>query len=352
MADLMTDRNRARSSGIVASFNQSAYIEESVLSLAPQVDELVVVDDCSEDDSVERVQSLGLSNVRILSMTQRSGVSRACNLAIESTDAEIIVFQGGDDRSLPGRVERHIADLGDREVMVSASMPSIIDSRGLALTGTVAEEFATPPPSDDPLRRMVFDGNFICAPTTAMRRADYLNLGGYPVGIDLLQDHALWLRALSVGRLAISTQSFAEYRKHGTNTSRSYVGVDSPRKRRHAAELEYLITSFIEQAPDDVLNRLSAAVGLDVFAEDPESRLASRALLLLTHDNRVVQRRGLNLLFRLVQEVGSWESLAALSVTPQLLDVLSQAVDHEGSGDVELALRSASQLAKNMAANR
>jgi glycosyltransferase involved in cell wall biosynthesis len=344
-------RGRPRHAGIIASFNQAVYIEESVISLAPQVDEIIVADDCSTDDSVERILALGIDTVRILRMEERVGVSRACNLAAESTSAHIIVLQGGDDRSLPGRVNQHVLDFDRSDVTLSASLPSIIDSRGHTLNGNVADEFTVLQPGEDPLQRLIFGGNFICAPTAAMRREDFLDMGGYPVGIDLLQDHALWLKALSVGKLALSTRPLVEYRKHGTNTSRSYVGLDSPRRRRHAAELEYVITSFIESAPDDTLDRLCTRVGLDIRVTDESSRLASRSFLLLTHNSRVIQRRGLNLLLGLVKQLASWELLARFGVNKELLESLAQVVDHENSGDIARAFQTASSL-RDRAVNR
>lgn len=342
----MREPTQAKTAGIVASYNQAPYIEEAVTSLATQVDELIVVDDCSEDDSVDRVSALRLPNVHILQMQQRSGVSEACNAAVELSNAEIVVLQGGDDRSLAGRVQQHIEDFTEPGIVVSSSLPVIINARGERVGGTVAQEFATPEPWEDTLFRLVFSGNYVCAPAAAMRRADYLALGGYPVGIDLLQDYGLWLKALSVGQIKISAEPHVEYRKHATNTSRSYVGVDSHRQRRHAAELEYLVTAFLEAAPDPVLDRLNARAGLDIRPSDQMSRLASRALLLLSHDNRVLRRRGLHLIFTMLEQAGSWGPVAQFSITPAVVEHYAQAVDHESGGDVAQALLTATKLAQ------
>lgn len=334
---------RSTVGGIIASYNQAAFIEEAVASLAHQVDEVVVVDDHSSDDTALRVTNLRLANVRLISLAQQGGVSAAFNRAVEESSAEILLIQGGDDRSLPGRAATQRRALDDSGVALAVSTPAIMGSDGVPLPSLTAQEFAPPELNQDPLAKLFFSGNFICAPSAAMRRADYLRWGGFAVGVDLLQDYGLWLNAVSHGHLVWSHDPLVVYRKHPGNTSRSYVGIDSVRRRRHAAEREYLLSSFVESADSAIVSRLAAYAGLAADLGSPDAVDVGRALVMLSHGERAVQRRGLHLLFGLVGKQTGAEAVRAAGVGKVELDSFAQMVDHDATGDINRALRVAGE---------
>ena len=325
--------------GIIATYDQEIFIEEAVNSLAGQVDELIVVDDFSGDRTFAVLQSMvGHENLRVLRNDRRMGVSASFNRAVFASTADIVVIQGGDDRSLPGRVElsRHLLD--DPSVALVSGIPAVIDSQGRRLPDQLASEFLAGADQRDTLSTLLFDGNFICAPSTAMRRTDYLLLGGFRVGLDLLQDYALWLELAERGRFAVTDRPIVEYRKHGMNLSREYVGLNSLKRRRHAAELEFIIDRFLRLAQPvslDILARHALIDFANFSARDPRDRVA---LIELAHPNKMIRRRGVARLFEIVGEVDGERHLSLLGLEMSDLSRLSADADHENLEAVERAM--------------
>lgn len=338
--------NRLTTAVVIASYNQDAYIRSAVESAAADADHVIVVDDCSTDNSVSEIRSVQAQNVTVVVRESRSGVSEAFNLGVRASNEDLVLFQGGDDLTLRHRSRAHRKALEDSSVSLSIATPCLIAADGSHLPGSAALEFSLPPANVDPLAHLFYVGNFICAPSAAVRREDYLRWGGFAPGIDLLQDYKLWLQALAEGSLHISPEPLVAYRKHFTNTSRSYTGIDSSRRRRHAAELEYVLTEFAEVASDQALSRLAAHVGIGIEPAGEAERDAIKGLVLLSHPSRVVQRRGLHLLFRVAASDDGRAVLRTCGLSLVDLGTLAHQVDHEDLGDIHRAVVALGSLPK------
>lgn len=336
--------------GVIATFNQERYIAEAVESLAPQVDEIVVVDDASTDGTRAVLDSLATPNLVVLSNPHQLGVSRSFGRAVDGTRSDILIIQGGDDRSLESRVATQVAALADPGVALAYSVPTVINGTGQTLPPELSAEFLIGIDSDDPLEFLFFEANFLCAPSVAVRRVDYLGLGGFPAGLDLLQDYALWLQLAAMGSFRRLPSPVVEYRKHGSNLSREYVGVDAPKERRLAAEMEFIRNDFLVRASESVRTRLAASRDLDLatFAVlDPAEQIA---VLQLAHPDKLILRRGLAFAFGAAGAPDPDARLARLGLTMRDLSTLAIAADHEnldGVGRALGAVRTLSSLATN-----
>lgn len=328
----------SRTAAVIATYNQRDYIEEAVLSLADQVSEIVVVDDASIDDTCAVLDSLRLPNLRVLRNEFQLGVSRTFNRAVEATTSEILLIQGGDDRSLPGRAARQAEVLDDPAVSLVYSLPIVIDSKGTRLPESLGSEFLAGREEIDPLTFLFFDSNYVCAPAVAVRRADYLRHGGFLGGLDLLQDYEMWLKLATEGRFVVLDEPVVEYRKHGQNASREYIGLDSPKQRRLSAEMEHIRNGFVGRALPATMDRLAEYVGLDLdwFRELlPEEKVA---VIRLSHRDRLVVRRGVSYLFDLAAEPDGAKRLGRLRLESADLSRFAILADHGNLEDVSRAI--------------
>ncbi len=91
----------------MATYNGAEHVAEQVASilveLGPQ-DELVIVDDGSTDDTVDRIRSIGDPRIRLVEGHDNRGYARRFEEAIELAHAEHIFLSDQDDRWPPGRV--------------------------------------------------------------------------------------------------------------------------------------------------------------------------------------------------------------------------------------------------------
>src|SRR5690349_603799 len=101
----------ARVSIVMPAYNAAAVIDQSVGSVLAQgyADwELIVGDDGSTDDTVERLQAYG-DRVRVVREERNGGPAAARNLALRHAAGELVAFLDADDRWLPHFLETQIA---------------------------------------------------------------------------------------------------------------------------------------------------------------------------------------------------------------------------------------------------
>lgn len=99
---------------IMPSYNCERYIEASIHSVQAQTYqewELIVVDDCNTDGSLEKVLALRKedSRIRLLRQERRCGAATARNWALREAKGRWIAFLDSDDQWEPEKLERQIA---------------------------------------------------------------------------------------------------------------------------------------------------------------------------------------------------------------------------------------------------
>jgi succinoglycan biosynthesis protein ExoO len=93
---------------IMPAYNTQAYIAKAIESALMQTEkdiEIIVIDDCSEDDTLKIAQSFTDERVKVFSNLQK-GKSAACNLGLEQAKGEWVTNLDSDDWYAPNRIEK------------------------------------------------------------------------------------------------------------------------------------------------------------------------------------------------------------------------------------------------------
>src|SRR5579862_7248544 len=120
---------------VIPNFNHAQYVQEaleSVLTQSRVPDSVLVVDDCSTDNSVA-VISRYLSNpiLTLKRNPQNLGVTRNLRAALEQVDSEYVVILAADDRVLPGFFEKCVNMLEQHpQAGLCCSRPAFMDKDG------------------------------------------------------------------------------------------------------------------------------------------------------------------------------------------------------------------------------
>ena len=207
---------------IIASFNHAPYIEQSILSVIEQTYpnvELLVIDDGSTDDSVERISALQSVHGFDFRVQKNQGLTRTLNEAIARAKGAFIAPFGSDDIMLKDRLQRQLDYMADKpEVGMCAGSIELMHADGTPYPkSAVADE-----PS---FRRMDFEDvflerkPFIPAPTMLIRREVLDKVGGFDPSIRL-EDLYIQLKITRAGYYidALGGAPLARYRKHQTNS--------------------------------------------------------------------------------------------------------------------------------------
>jgi len=99
---------------IIPAYNRGKTIIRCIDSIAAQTInplEIIVVDDCSTDDTMRIVQGLGNKGVRYISLEAHSGAQAARNRGIREAKGDWIAFQDSDDEWLPRKLEKQLEAL-------------------------------------------------------------------------------------------------------------------------------------------------------------------------------------------------------------------------------------------------
>lgn len=131
---------------IMPVYNSARYLEGAVQSILDQTladFELIIVDDGSNDESPQIVQSLAARDPRIVALQtpENGGSAKARNFGIRKAQAPLIAIMDSDDIALPDRLARQVKVMQTHpECILCASSTDRIDSEGNRL-GTFIIDF-------------------------------------------------------------------------------------------------------------------------------------------------------------------------------------------------------------------
>ncbi len=120
---------------ITPSYNCSSYISSTIQSVISQtfIDwEMIIIDDCSTDDSVQLIQSFVDLDTRIklIQLTQNSGAAVARNKGIEFASERFIAFLDSDDSWHPHKLEKQVAFMLDNKYSFTYTAYEKVDENG------------------------------------------------------------------------------------------------------------------------------------------------------------------------------------------------------------------------------
>ena len=228
-------------SAVVPAYNAAAHIEHTLRSLLSQTYphlEIVVVDDGSDDETLERIQKIASQHHRVRVLQQSNlGVAAARNHGIQASRGEFIAPVDADDVWFPHAMERLAECLlgSEPRVGVAYGWWVTIDEEGQLDGG-----FHCTPIEGDVLGTLVchnFLGNASC---TMIRRSCLQQVGGYDDQFQAhdaqgCEDWDLYLRIARHYRFRVVPEFLFAYRKF-----RHSMSSDTARMARsHQRLLEY-----------------------------------------------------------------------------------------------------------------
>lgn len=213
---------------VVAAYNAESWIGEALEAILGQTrpaEEVVVVDDGSTDGTARVLERFG-DAIRIV-RRPNGGCPAAFNTAFAEARGEFVAMCGADDVWEPHKLEWQAETIaahpevdvlfGDARVIGEHRPAGLANDR---LTDDLYTEGIPAGVLDGGLLRdVLYRGNFICAPSIAIRRSLFERLGPFveDYGAD---DYEYWMRCLRAGaRFFYDARPLLSYRRHESNLS-------------------------------------------------------------------------------------------------------------------------------------
>ncbi|WP_243062393.1 glycosyltransferase [Humibacter sp. RRB41] len=235
---------------VVPCYNYGHYLPFAVESIAGQVGvdvDVLIVDDCSTDDSLEVAEGLAsrLPNVRVIRNEKNSRLIATANRGLATVTGKYALLISADDVLAPGALARATA-------LMEANPDVGLVYGPVTYFTTVETPEGTPGPGS---HWVIRDGaewashvyrsarGPIASPEAIVRTSTMREVGDYDPALPHTSDLQMWLRFAAragVGFIAGTIQAY--YRMHGANMSFTQYGLDGD--RRPLLDLRYRMDAF------------------------------------------------------------------------------------------------------------
>lgn len=183
---------------IMAAYNAEKTIEQAINSVLSQTYtnfELLVVNDCSKDRTVELVKSIAATDqrVRLISNVKNSGVSYTRKHGLEEANGSWIAILDSDDAWAPDKLEKQIELQKKMNADLLFTGSAFMDSDGQPI------DWYLQAPTEVTYRQLLKQ-NVLSNSSALVRKELYAKY--YAVGDGMHEDFAIWLSILKEGRKA------------------------------------------------------------------------------------------------------------------------------------------------------
>ncbi|RQS10342.1 glycosyltransferase [Burkholderia sp. Bp9002] len=217
------ESGRPRVSILVTSYNYARFIGETIRSVIAQTYdswELIVVDDCSTDDSWSVIQAFRDPRIRAVRFDENRGACAAYNAALSLAKGQFVASLDSDDVFAPEKLAVQVAFLDQHpEIDICGTYLEEIDDAGNVVP---SENCMYAPWFNKELDLNSPDcwiwENHLCHSGVLMRKSLHDRVGFFREELTYSPDWNFWLRALAGGaKFHVVPEELVQYRAHGNN---------------------------------------------------------------------------------------------------------------------------------------
>lgn len=180
---------------IIPTYNRANTIRnaiESIINQTYSVNEIIIIDDNSTDDTEHIVKSLKNERIIYLKNKENRGASYSRNIGIKLSSSELIAFLDSDDRWIENKLELQIEYLKKYDLDVVSSLMRIQKNNGETHTW----------PQFKMQKEIIIENfypgtfliNYFGTPTLLMRKSTFYSVNGFDDKLPRWQDWDLIIR--------------------------------------------------------------------------------------------------------------------------------------------------------------
>lgn len=184
---------------------------ESVLAQTYKHFELIIINDCSLDNTstiIKKYKALD-KRIRLISLRKHSGEAASRNIGIKSARGEFIASFDADDINSADRLQTELNSFkGDPSLVIVGSSVKLLEENSKVIGKR------NYPLTDSEIRRAILFKNPFAHPSVMISRNVLYKSGLYDEKLKAACDYDLWFRVIKFGRAANLKKSLVFYRFH------------------------------------------------------------------------------------------------------------------------------------------
>lgn len=219
---------------IVVTYNSSSFIIETLDSIYNQTwskIELIVTDDCSNDNTVElchnwmNIHKSRFVRIKLITSEKNTGVPGNANRGLYSAKGEWIKFLGADDSLKPTCLQDNMEWISEhpeikvlfsrvevyKDLFIKENLISIIPGHTIMSNGIMASDRD----ASSQYRMLLVCDRIHFSPSVVINRSTILSVGGYDEHFRTFEDYPMWLKLTGHGhKLYFMNKVTVNYRMH------------------------------------------------------------------------------------------------------------------------------------------
>jgi glycosyltransferase involved in cell wall biosynthesis len=215
---------------IIPSYNHAAYLQsaiDSVLRQSHERMEVIVIDDGSQDNSLEILRQIDDPRFKYFAQ-ENQGAHAAINRGLQLAKGEFLTILNSDDLFHPDRIKQLLSEFArEPQTEMVSSWIEIIDADGKSLGVKQGWHNMEPWPiahpelsfkTTDDFSLNLLMGNFVATTSNIMMRRNLYDRIGGMRNLRFTHDWDFVLRAAAGARCKLVSEPLMKYRVHDTNT--------------------------------------------------------------------------------------------------------------------------------------
>ena len=224
---------------IMPVYNAEQFLDRAIQSILNQTYdkwELLLIDDCSTDNSLKLINKYSDPRIRLLVNETNRGIAQASNRGIEESKGKYIALLDDDDEAIINRLElqvEYMEEHSDVAILGGRSIDMDENDKILSLKGSVRN-------NPKLIKAMLLFGNVDFYNGTAMIRKNFIvdNQLRYRDGCYGMQDYRFYIESSKYGKITTLDQYLLKYRKHEDNETKRNLTKCAKKRAKKFAEFQ------------------------------------------------------------------------------------------------------------------
>lgn len=245
----------------IPAYNNEKVILRTLNALVKQTYkdiEIIVVDDCSSDNTSEVVKSIGDKRIKLFHNENNLGMSGNWNMCVSKANGEFVKLICADDILEPDSIEKEVKCITESQDVVMTINDSKMINDSDEEVGTFPRYHKKGIINGKKLaHKSLIVSNYFGMPSAVlMRKSIFDKVGGFDFAYHYILDFDLWVRIALEGDVYVMPEKLNHFRLRSDSNTGNVFTKDG---KRYYNEHKYLVNKYKEQCG---LNGIEVAISL------------------------------------------------------------------------------------------